>query len=314
MVAASVVISSQTTSTRAANMLASFIVVPVAILLQFEALLLAVENFEVLWWIMLAVLVTAVIFVRIGVQIFNREGLLGRNLDFIKIGWAGSFWWRSFSGKRDDGSYPAPREWYRKSWSRISTLKMPAVLLMFMFVVAALVGTAAAYMYPLPAGMLGQLRGGGMQNNVETMRELLGRLPLFIFAHNLRAIGLLVVLGTFTFGVLTILMFMLPWGIIAFITAQFAAIGENPLVFLTATILPHAWVELPALLLVSAAALHWQATLIAPPGRRLIGELWLEASAYFFRLLVGFGVPLFLLAALLEGFVTPQMIAWIYGG
>ncbi len=314
MVSASVVISSQTTSTRAANMLASFIVVPVALLLQAEALLLAIEDFEVLWWIVLAVLVTTAVFIRIGVQLFNREQLLGRNIDFIRLSWVGKTWWRGFSGRQADGRYPGVAAWYRQTLAGFGELKMPATLLAFMFFVSVLVGVALAYAYPLPPGILVQLRGDQMESHVEVLRQMLRQLPLFIFAHNLRAIALLILLGTLTFGVMTILIFMLPWSIIAFITTQFAAVGENPLLFLGATIFPHGWVELPVLLLVSAAALRWQATLIAPPGRRLISELWIEAGADFSRIFVGLGIPLFFAAALLESFVTPLVIAWVYGG
>jgi hypothetical protein len=54
MVAAAVVISSQTTSVRAANLLASFIIVPMALLIQGEAAALFWGNHFGLWWLILA--------------------------------------------------------------------------------------------------------------------------------------------------------------------------------------------------------------------------------------------------------------------
>lgn len=314
MVAASVVVSSQTTSTRAANMLASFIVVPVALVLQFEAYLLAFEYYGLLWWITVGMLVTAIIFVRIGVQLFDREQLLGRNLDFLRLGWAGRTWWHAFSGRLDnDGRFPGWSVWLRGTWQLVPLLKLPLAVLVFIVVAASIFGAAMAAWMPLPPEMLSELRSSQMQSNILVLRELLGQLPVFIFAHNLRAIGLLVLLGLLTFGVLNIIVFALPITIIAFMTAQFASVGENPLVFLGATILPHGWIELPALMLVAAAALRWQTVVIAHPGEQLLSVKWLRASADFFRILIVFGVPMFLAAALLESFVTPEVIIWVYG-
>ena len=119
--------------------------------------------------------------------------------------------------------------------------------------------------------------------------------------------------GTLSFGILSVLIFMLPWGIIAFIATQFATVGENPFVFVGATILPHAWVELPILLIVTAAALRWQAVIISHTGSRSMSEAWTLASADFFRILFGLGVPLFMTAALLESFLTPAIMIWVYG-
>lgn len=315
MVAASVVVSSQTTSTRAANMLASFIVVPVALVLQFEAYLLAFEHYALLWWITLGMLITAVIFMRIGVQLFDREQLLGRNLDFLRLGWAIGFWWRSFSGRlNNEGRFPGWRTWFSQTARLIPQLKLPLGVLGLVFIGASLFGVFMARQFPLPPEMLGELRSTQMQSNVAVLQEMLGQLPIFIFAHNIRAIGLLVVLGMLTFGVLNVIVYSLPWAIIAFATAQFAAVGENPLIFLGATILPHGWIELPALLLISAAALRWQTVIIAHPGEELMSERWLKAGADFTRLLLVFGIPMFFAAALLESFVTPAVIAWVYGG
>ncbi|MEM7799991.1 MAG: stage II sporulation protein M [Chloroflexota bacterium] len=313
MVAASVVVSSQATSTRAANMLASFIIVPVSLLLQAEAVLMAFEYYSALWWMLLAIFLAACIFTRIGIQLFNRENLLGRNLDFIKVGWAYKRFINRFLGRDEEGEMPSIGQWYRQNLNLVWGMKLPIYILGLMFFVSILIGMLAAFLFPLPSELLLQLRSSQTQVQISVMRELLADLPLFIFAHNIRAIGLLVILGTLSFGVLSILIYMLPWGVIAFITTQFALVGENPLVFVSATVLPHAWVEFPILIVVTAAALRWQATLIAPPGRRLVSEMWVESAADFFRILIGYGIPLFFIAALLESFFTPYIIALVYG-
>jgi stage II sporulation protein M len=79
------------------------------------------------------------------------------------------------------------------------------------------------------------------------------------------------------------------------------------------TIAPHGVIELPALLLVAAAALRWQTSFIAPAGDRTISENWLAAAADFTRIFVGIVAPLLLLAALVEAFVTPYAVIAVYG-
>ena len=313
MVAAAVVVSSQTTSTRAANMLASFIIVPVSLLLQLEAFMMVFEYYQALWWLLVAVFVIACIFARIGIQLFNRENLLGRNLDFIKLDWAYKNFVNRFLGRQPDGRLPGISQWYMGNRRLIGGLQMPMYVLVLMFFVACLIGVVGAYLFPLPSEFLLQIRSAPTQRNISSIQGLFADLPVFIFTHNLRAILLLVIFGTISFGVLSIIIYMLPWVIIAFVTTQFALVGENPLVFLSATVLPHAWIEFPILILVTAAALRWQAVLIAPPGKRLVTEVWVESAADFFRILVGYGVPLFFLAALLESFLTPWVITVVYG-
>ena len=313
MVSASVVISSQTTSVRAANMLASFIIVPVALLLQGEAVLMIYQYYWELWLIIGAVLVTTVIFMRMGIHLFNREQLLGRNIDYLRLGWSMRLVWHRFRGRREDGTYPTITEWYRQLFALVPQLRQPMALLMLMFFASFALGYMLSRIFPIPAELLNQLNDVQTKEKLLLVQEYLNQVPLLIFGHNLRTMGLVAILGTLSFGVGSVLVFMLPWGLIGFVTFNFAAVGENPLVFLGATILPHAWVELPALLLVVAAALRWQAVIIAPPRNRTISEHWLEAGADFLRIFVGLGIPLFFTAAMLESFLTPAVMVWVYG-
>ena len=138
-------------------------------------------------------------------------------------------------------------------------------------------------------------------------------LPIFIIVHNVRAILLQMLLGVFTFGVIGVLIFMLPWGLVGYAAAQFHLAGEDSLTFLLATIVPHALVELPALLLIAAAGLRWHTVVIAPPPGRTLSEVFLQAAADFARVLVGLGIPLLLLAAFIESYVTPAVLFRIYG-
>lgn len=93
------VISSQTTSVRASNLLASFIIVPMALLLQVEAIAMFWGNHAGLWWIIAGMMVTALVLVRMGVRVFNREELLGRDIDQLRLGWMLTIAWGRFTGR-----------------------------------------------------------------------------------------------------------------------------------------------------------------------------------------------------------------------
>ncbi|MCJ7824627.1 MAG: ABC transporter permease, partial [Anaerolineales bacterium] len=85
MVSGAVVISSQTTSVRAANLLASFIIIPVAELIIGESIIMFWGRYQILWWMVLALLLIAVVLTRMGLRLFNREELLGRELDVLDM-------------------------------------------------------------------------------------------------------------------------------------------------------------------------------------------------------------------------------------
>src|SRR5688572_8428056 len=87
MVSAAIVISVQATTIRAANLLASFVVVPVALLLQGETILIFWGNEDVLWYAILGVTLLAALLVRLGLSHFRREYLLGREIDTLNLKW-----------------------------------------------------------------------------------------------------------------------------------------------------------------------------------------------------------------------------------
>lgn len=315
MVAGAVVVSSQATSVRAANLLASFIIVPMAILIQAEAAALFWGNHDGLWWLLLALIITAVLLMRMGLSLFNREELLGRDIDQIRLGWMVRQFWGYFSGKSllETGKYSNPLTWFRQTWAIVPTLLRPMGALLVALVGAAVIGIFMARQYPFPDHLKTQLSGQNMLTNLAGLEVYLAALPLFIVGQNVRALLLQTILGIFTLGVFGVLIFMLPWGVISFIAMQFYLAGENPGQFLLATVVPHAIVELPTLLLVGAAALRWQTVTFAPLSNRSLSEMFIIRAAEFWRVLLGLGLPLLLLAALVEAYVTPQVLRLVYG-
>jgi uncharacterized membrane protein SpoIIM required for sporulation len=314
MVAAAVVISSQTTSVRAANLLASFIIVPMALLIQAEAAALFWGNHVGLWWLILALAITAVVLVRMGLHLFRREELMGRDLDELRLGLIAGQFWGQFSGRRENGRYPTPFAWYRQTFALVPQIARPILVLGIALLGAFAMGLVLASIYRLPPDMQAQFSGDSFTANLEQLQVLARGLPLTIFTHNVRVLLLMALLGVFTFGVLGILITMLPWIIIGFAAGQLYLAGVNPWLFLATAVLPHAIFELPAILLATGAALRWHITVIAPPPERTLSEAFLFAFADFWRVFIGLAMPLLLLAAFVETYITPQIMLRVYGG
>src|SRR5437899_9455983 len=80
MVAGAVIISINARTMRAANVMASFIILPMSVVLQIEAALILVGRAEFLWGFSLLMAVVAVVLVRMGFNGFSRETLLARDV------------------------------------------------------------------------------------------------------------------------------------------------------------------------------------------------------------------------------------------
>jgi ABC-type transport system involved in multi-copper enzyme maturation permease subunit len=85
MVSGAVVVSSRATSVRAANLLASFIIIPMALLVQGISVIMFMAIYDALWGIVLALIVVNLILIRMGLSLFNREELLGREIDQLSL-------------------------------------------------------------------------------------------------------------------------------------------------------------------------------------------------------------------------------------
>lgn len=313
MVAGAVVISSQVTSVRASNLLASFIIVPMAMLIQAEAAALFWGNRSGLWWLALALLITAVILMRMGIKVFNREELMGNEIDQLRIGFMWQQFWGNFSGKLTTGTYPNPITWYKDTFRLVAPLKSGIFIQLVAFALAIGIGVWLANTYPFPAHLQEQLTIENIQENVSYLESIVGTLPSAIFWQNVRVIILQTILGIFTLGVLGTLVFMVPWVLVAMIAMQFVLAGQDGGTFILATIVPHATVELPALLIAAAAGLRWQTAVLAPPSGKTLSEAFILRSAEFWRIFIGIIVPLLILAAFVEAFITPQVVARLYG-
>ena len=319
MVSGAVVISSQTTSVRAANLLASFIIIPMALLLQGESLIMFWARYDVLWWIVAALIVVNVLLVRMGLQLFDREELLGREIDELNLRNV----WRTFKGFWASAGPDSSPE--RFSLRRIYTRDLPAILrrmtpavwaVSLSLVAAMVVGGLFAAQHPIPGSVWSPQ---SLTQDAFRNAPAVGFLPSFtveaVLSNNIRSLLLAGIVAVFSFGSMAVVLLMAPMGIIGFFMCQVAQWGLNPWLFFAVFVLPHGIFELPAAILATAAALRLGAVVIArsTQPRVTVGEGWLAALADFCKVFVFVTLPLLVIAAIVEVNLTLRVVVWAYG-
>ncbi len=310
MVCGAVVISTQTTSVRAANLLASFIIIPMAILIQGESIVMFWARYYILWWTVAGLVVIAGLLIRSGVVHFSREGLLGRELDTPNIRWAGRVFAATFIGEACN-----PWQWYRGvlQLTRREML-VPIVCMVLALTIGIIVGATQANTFSIPPEVLNwESLDQGFVQGFEALSFLSVSGVIGVWLHNLRAILLASIFGLFSFGVLGIIILILPLMLVGYFMANFAVAGLSPWMFLAAFVLPHGILEIPAMVLAGAAILRLGASLASPAHNRTIGESVIQASAKWARIIIGLVLPILLGAALLEVYLTPRLALWLLG-
>ncbi|MCP4544499.1 MAG: ABC transporter permease [Chloroflexi bacterium] len=328
MVSGAVVLSSQTTSVRAANLLASFIIIPMALLVQGEAIIMFYANYGVLWWVALFLIVVDVILVRMGIRIFNREELLGHEIDELNVA---SLWrtfrehlsWEPWFFGRDVQKMP-PRLRWLSTLVGLYVRDIPAILrhsrLAILMVAVGLLSTiyigynfAARFQLPPDVLRLDNI-------SFETFAEMpaVDWVPALTFgwvlSNNVRALLLATLLAVFSFGTLAVALLMAPMSIVFFFAAQVGSAGYSPWLFLAAFILPHGILELPAAIIATGMAVRLGATFMSPPQGTTVGKGWLWALADTVKVFVALVLPMLALAAAIEVYVTPTIVVWTFGG
>lgn len=76
---------------------------------------------------------------------------------------------------------------------------------------------------------------------------------------------------------------------------------------IAALFVPHGIFEIPALILVTAAALQMGLMMATPFTGKTVGETFLESLGKWCRVALGLALPLLLFAAVVEIWVTPQI-------
>ena len=314
MVSGAVVISSQTTSVRASNLLASFIIIPMALLLVGESMIMFWARYRVLWWAIFGQAIIAWLLIRTGIAHFNREDLLGRELDTLNLRWAWQVFKSAFMGEKN-----STHSWWRLNvWNALINLRWPILLALLFSVGSGLIGSSQAEVFSIPAGLLDW---DNLEMGLVTGIEEVGPIRFFsvegigqIFTQNLRAIVLASLMGIFSFGVLGIIVLILPFSIIGYFAAVAGQTGLEPWKFLAGFVIPHGIVEIPAIILTGALIIRLGLTLVSPNEEHSIGEAWVRSLAEWTRMVLFVIIPLLLAAAFLEVFITPAVALKIFGG
>lgn len=306
MVSGAILISTQATSVRAANLMASFIVIPMALLIQGESIMLFWGNDQVLWLAVAGVVVLTALLARVGIAHFQREALLGREIDVLNLRWIGKTFWWAFKG--DANSFLG---WFRVEVLKTLRKQFPSIILT---VIIGLVAILAGYVWVSSNSpkIMDQFKTG----DLSTMLSFGMGVPVAnvgisfptIWGHNLQAIIVILLLGLFSFGVLGALVYLLNMGIIGAVLALTRAMGASPLKVGLYGILPHGLFEIPALIFASAAILYIGVLLVTPRSQRTLGEVLIEAIADWVKIGLGLVLPLLTIAAIIETWITPVLL------
>jgi uncharacterized membrane protein SpoIIM required for sporulation/ABC-type transport system involved in multi-copper enzyme maturation permease subunit len=284
MVCGAVVVSSQTTSVRAANLLASFIIIPMALLLQSESIIMFYAEYHALWWYVAGLFVVTLILIRMGIRTFNREDILSKEMDDLNLKNS----WLDFVGyflrppelaaQRVNSAATAWFNPIRFYWHDIPMLLrhqlMPLLLVLGVCVVAIGMGAYAARMFPIPPQLVSfdDLTPETFAN-LQHINLLPSLNTMSIFSNNLRVIVLAGLLSIFSFGAMALLLVLINIGLVSFVIAQVINLGVNPGLFMLAFILPHGIFEIPALLIGLTFAMRIGAALMSPPIAWILASL-----------------------------------------
>jgi uncharacterized membrane protein SpoIIM required for sporulation len=309
MTSGAIVISVQSTSVKAANLLASFIVIPVAILMQGESVLLFWGNSDVLWLAIVGVLILAFLFVRLGIVHFNREYLLGREIDTLNFRWIVRTVWSRFKGQA-----VSIADWYRRVlWMSVSRLAVPFALVLMM----AVAGAWFAYDWTVvnvPV-LLEKVPKEDMTRFVDKIQnepDLTNLQSHFnapsIFGHNVRAMFGILLAGLVSFSVLGVIVYLINVGLIGGVLGVLKLVGVSPLLIFAAGLLPHGIFEIPALMLGTAAMLRMGVVLVAPQLGKSMGEVIIDTLADWMKVFIGIVIPLLAIASVVETYITPVIL------
>ncbi len=301
MVTGATIVSSQTKTLRSANVMASFIILPMSGVIQAESVLIISRLEWVLWGVSVMLATVALLLLRLGVLNFNRENILAKDSrPPDRTGWARQLFRSAPSspgsclgwvGRQFRGVPGA----YRRSAGAIAVSAGLLVAGGAFGVVAALLGVV-----PARAVFSAVIAASAGHEVVIGTPHLFG----FIFAHNL-LVGLVMLLfAPVSLGVVGGLLMLVNGFAVGYVGGYFFQIGHVG-TFACGT-LPHGIFELPALVFACAFALRVGASMVRPAPEGWLGGMRIALADYVRGALLF--IPLLALAALVEDYVTTTVM------
>jgi uncharacterized membrane protein SpoIIM required for sporulation/ABC-type transport system involved in multi-copper enzyme maturation permease subunit len=309
MVSAAVVVSAYATTVRSANLLSSFIVVPMAFLIQWEAIIMFWGDYQDLWWVVAGLSVIAILFIRVGISHFNREELLGQEFDTLNLKWLASLFLDTFKGEAS-----TVLEWFQKELpAAVKKLRSAFVIMAVLMLGAWWVGYNQAMAINLPKDLVNlDASGFGIGQRKGLLSLVSTETVILLWLHNIRAMVLGSAVGMLTFGILGILIFLLPFVVISFLMVPFMSAGIPIWKYLIGLVLPHGIFEIPAILLLGASILKIGAGLATPTKSESIADSFVKSIGEWAKVMIGLVIPLLLLAAIVESLLTPRLAIWLF--
>jgi uncharacterized membrane protein SpoIIM required for sporulation len=282
--------------------MASFIIIPMSGVIQFESVLIISSLEWVLWAVAAILAVIALLLLRLGLIGFNRENILAKeSRPPDRRAWLGRML----------------RHWPRRPghWARLGRAAARAVPSAFLRSRGAIVVSAALLVLGVAAGAVAQQYDLVPARPVAAMiatraaighEAVLGTPPLFllILRNNLLVGALMVALAPVTLGVFGGLGTLINGFVVGYVAGVF--FNFSKLGLFVCGVAPHGVIELPALVLAAAFALRVGASMVRPSPEGWLAGMRLSLADYSRGALVF--VPMFVLAAGIEAFVTPLVM------
>ena len=278
MVAGAVIISLNARTMRAANVMASFIILPMSVALQAEAALILLGRTEFLWGFAGLMTALAAILLRMGLDGFSREALLARDAGLRRP------MQRAANAVR--AAFQHRPGFFRLLWRRRTALVIAALGLPAGAAAGYLAGVTHAIPSPVVKPVLATLIASAGDSSPADA-------AIAIVSHNLLAILLVAPLAIVTAGVSGFLLTFLPGFLLGF------AAAESSWSLALTGIFPNGVFEIPVAIVASGLAIHIGATAIhmEPSGGWTARVL--RASADYARALRWL-VPALVVAGVLE--------------
>jgi hypothetical protein len=282
MVAGAVIISLNARTMRAANVMASFIILPMSVVLQVEAALILLGRAEFLWAFALLMIVVAVALLRMGFNGFSREALLAREVGLRHpLRRATAAIRASFAGRQGIA---------RLIWSR----RVPILVAALGFPVGAAAGYLAGTTSAVPEVIVRPVISSLVRSAGPADAPILQ--VLAIFSHNLLAFVVVAVLAITTAGLSGFLLTLAPGFLLGFVAAL------SSWTIALSGIVPNGLVEIPAAVVAGGLVIQIGAAALHMDARGAWSERVLAAAADYVRALRWL-VPALAVAAVLEVFV-----------
>jgi uncharacterized membrane protein SpoIIM required for sporulation/ABC-type transport system involved in multi-copper enzyme maturation permease subunit len=321
MVGGAVIVSSHATSVRGANLLASFVIVPMAIVIQIEAVIVISGQSTGLFFVLLGLIIIFIILVRTGVRVFNREELLSKEGgDSLKFGLILKNFGQIFSrtpyetieNRKTDLKKFSIWRLYRHDIPQIIRLNGPAVITVVMSIMIGIfLGWWISAQQPVK-DLLNSYTGNIADNYTRPESSVCqpdffarqGITWYYLFFNNARAVLIGSALGFFTLGIAGLVLLMASLAPLGVIGNLLNMAGANFILILVGFVLPHGILELPAAIIAIGAGLQVGTCFVLPPKGLSIGRSLQLALVNYVKLLP-LVIPLLLVAAIIEANLTP---------